>query len=163
MPILTCEVCDYILITSQALPLVCVCNLMVAIAMEWYIEPKDIQCNEYFTQTAYRMEHCSKSMFTKQLHRKSSFKEPEGSVKDDKSFRVLLKTSTASFRSCRASFATASFLKACTINGIHWQNILSFTQCKSFYNKYLIQSKIQWLGNARINNAINNYKLPCNI
>ena len=55
---------------------------------------------------------------SKQLHRKASFKEPEGSVKDDKSFRALLKTSTASFQSCRALFATPSFLKACTIKGM---------------------------------------------
>ena len=103
---------------------------MVAIAMEWYIEPKDIRYNEYFTQSTYRMEHCSKSMFAKQLHSKASFKETEGSVKDDKSSRVLLKTSTASFRSCRASFSTASFLKACTIKGrfgIHLKIFLLFT------------------------------------
>jgi len=64
------------------------------------------------------MEHFSKSMIAKQLHRKASFKEPEGSVKDDESSRVLLKTSTASFQCCGASFATASFLKACTIKGM---------------------------------------------
>ena len=64
------------------------------------------------------MEHFSKSMIAKQLHHKGSFKEPEGSVKDDKSSRVLLKTSKASFQSCGTSFATASFLKACTIKGM---------------------------------------------
>jgi len=61
-------------------------------------------------------------MLSKQLHCKASFKEPEGSVKDDKGSRVLLKTSTALFQSCRASFATASFLKTCTIKemfGVH--------------------------------------------
>ena len=46
-----CDWQDDIVITPgslQALPLVCVYNVMIAIAMEWYIEPKGIQCNELF-------------------------------------------------------------------------------------------------------------------
>ena len=89
-----CDWQDDIVITPgslQALPLVCVYNVMIAIAMEWYIEPKGIQCNELFHSNygmwCHHLEFfskiCLQSSFTTRNAR-LHFEEAEASVKDDK-------------------------------------------------------------------------------